>query len=71
MFLNRIRDRRETLGLSQSQLARLCGVSSQALWPVEAGQRPPWPALKKRLSSTLGMSEAELFPDSAEPAGKN
>jgi len=68
MFPNTIRDRREALHLSQSQLARLVGVSSQALWPVEAGQRPPWPALRKRLASTLGCSEGELFPEQKMPA---
>ena len=70
MFHNTIAARRQALGLSQSALARLCGVSSQALWPVEAGQRPPWPALKKRLATTLGVSERELFPESAETANK-
>jgi transcriptional regulator with XRE-family HTH domain len=70
MFPNRIKDRRESLNLSQSQLARLVGVSSQALWPVEAGQRPPWPALRKRLASTLGCSEQELFPTETASARK-
>ncbi len=70
MFPNTIRDRREALNLSQSQLARLVGVSSQALWPVEAGQRPPWPALRKRLASTLGCSESELFPAETASARK-
>jgi len=70
VFENTIAERRQALGLSQSQLARLCGIAEPTMWQVEHGKREPWPAIRKRLATTLGVSERELFPESAETTSK-
>jgi transcriptional regulator with XRE-family HTH domain len=72
MTENTVAEHRKRLGLSQSQLARLVGVAEPTMWQVEHGKREPWPAIRKRLATTLGVSERELFPESAETtsAGK-
>lgn len=63
MFQNRIRERREELGLSQTKLACLIGMAEPTLSNLELGKWKPWPKARKDLSKTLGVSEKELFPN--------
>ena len=63
MFINRIRERRRELGLSQTKLSCLIGIAESNLSNVELGKLKPWPKVRKDLSKTLGLSEKELFPD--------
>jgi transcriptional regulator with XRE-family HTH domain len=63
MLENTIPEHRKRLGLSQSQLARLVGVAEPTMWQVEHGKREPWPAIRQRLSQTLGVPSHVLFPE--------
>ena len=65
---SRIRDLREKVGLTQPELARLCGVSQQAIQQVEAGkiQKPRFlPDLAKHLRTT----PAYLTRETNDPQG--
>jgi len=61
MFRNRIRECRQKLGLSQTQLAILSGVASPTMSDLELGKRHAWPRIRKALVRILGITEAELF----------
>jgi transcriptional regulator with XRE-family HTH domain len=63
MFENRIRERRQELGLSQTKLACLIGMAESTLSNLELGKWKPWPKVRKDLARTLGISIEELFPN--------
>jgi len=50
-------------GLSQRKLSIMAKMTSQDLNQVINGKKPFFPAWRKRISSALGMSEEELFPE--------
>ena len=58
---NRIREKREQLGMSQVRLAILSGLSNSLISDFELGKRLPWPRARKALAKALGISEPELF----------
>lgn len=58
---NRIRIARVEAGLTQEELARLTGVSRQAIHSIENGKYVPSVALAIRISRVLGKSVEELF----------
>lgn len=58
---NRIRDRRKTLGLSQEELAKKCGVSRQTVNAIENNKYDPTLSLAFRLAKELAISVDELF----------
>ncbi len=60
---NRVRQLRQARGLGQQELARLAGVSRQALSSIEAGRSDPATTLSLALSRALGCSVEDLFPD--------
>jgi len=62
---NRIRPRREQLGLSQHQLADLVGVSRQAIIAIEGGRQVPSTSLGLRLARALRCSVEDVFTLSA------
>jgi transcriptional regulator with XRE-family HTH domain len=62
MFFNKIRERRQALGLSQTRLACLVGIAGSTLSNLELGKWKPWPKAKHDLAKALGISESELFP---------
>ncbi len=66
MFKNRIRERRQELGLSQSKLARLVGMAESTLSNIELGKWKPYPKAQKDIARTLGKSIEELFPENTE-----
>ena len=49
---DRVAERRQDLGLSQKELAELCGTTQSAIARLEAGGRPP------RIDTLLGIAEA-------------
>lgn len=56
-----VRDHRLALGLSQSELAALCGVSQKTVSLIESGQtQQPRVSLLHRLAAALGDTPAEL-----------
>jgi len=61
MSKNKIRERREELGLSQIKLGLLSGVHNGAISDFELGKRLPWPRARKALAQALKVTEAELF----------
>ena len=58
---NRIRARRKERGLSQEELARLCGVSRQTINAIENNKYDPTLALAFHLARELDTTVDELF----------
>ncbi|WP_037826943.1 helix-turn-helix transcriptional regulator [Streptomyces sp. NRRL B-1347] len=56
-----IRKRREELGFSQEDLARLCGVSQQTISRFESGERFPSVLTLWRLSLALDAEPSDFF----------
>ncbi|MDR7414945.1 MAG: substrate-binding domain-containing protein [Armatimonadota bacterium] len=56
-----VRAVRESRGLSQAELARLAGLSRQALSAIEAGRYVPNTAVALRLAEALGCAVEDLF----------
>jgi len=63
---NIIREKRESLGISQVRLGTLTGLPNSIISEFELGKRQPWPRARKALARALGVSEAELFLESLE-----
>jgi len=59
---NLIREKRQSLGISQVRLGTLTGIANGAISDFELGKREPWPRARKALARALGVSECELFP---------
>lgn len=57
----RIAERRALLGLSQAQLADLCGVEQQTISRAELGKTIPRDALKLAIARNLGEPMTVLF----------
>jgi transcriptional regulator with XRE-family HTH domain len=70
-FSQRLAAVRREHGWSIEELAERLGVSRQAVWYWESGQRLPRPAMKKRFASEFGMPENEVLADGRPdgPAG--
>ena len=49
---DRVAERRSQLGLSQQELAELCGTTQSAIARLESGGRPP------RIDTLLGIADA-------------
>lgn len=58
-LVERLRDRREMLGLSQSEVARALGWPQQRVSAVEAGARRLDVIEFFQLTSTLGLTESQ------------
>jgi transcriptional regulator with XRE-family HTH domain len=56
-----LRKRRETLGMTQRELAHEVGVKASHIAYLESGQRGPSLPLIGRLADTLGLDRRELF----------
>ncbi|MFQ3670645.1 MAG: helix-turn-helix transcriptional regulator [Verrucomicrobiia bacterium] len=65
-MLNRLREFREALGLSQAALAERVGVTRQCVIALEQGKWGPSLDLAYRLAGVLGQSVEMVFP----PPGK-
>ena len=61
MMENIIRSRRKELGLSQEELARMCGVSRQTVNAIENNKYDPTLSLAFSLSKALQLTVDELF----------
>jgi putative molybdopterin biosynthesis protein len=59
---NRVRERRDALGLSQVALAAAVQLSRQSLSSIEAGRAVPGVDVALRLAHALGWRVEELFP---------
>ena len=58
---NRIRALRKSLGLSQEELAKGCGVSRQTINAIENNKYDPTLSLAFRLARELGVTVDGLF----------
>jgi putative transcriptional regulator len=58
---NRLKERRNELGLTQGQLAELCLVSRKTVNTVENGIFVPSTLLAIKLAAALGLSVEQLF----------
>ena len=58
---NRLREARSACGLSQTELARLVGVSRQTISSIETGQFSPTAKLALTLAIALTRTFEELF----------
>ena len=63
MTNNQVRQTREQLGLSQTELARRTRIAAPNLSAIEHGQRAAWPKAKRRLARALKCRESDLFPE--------
>ena len=59
---NRIKEFREKIGMSQSELARKVKVASPNISSVERGRMEAWPRLRRALARVLKTTPEELFP---------
>lgn len=60
-MLNRIRELRKYLGISQEELAKKCGVSRQTVNAIENNKYDPTLTLAFRLAAELRTKVDELF----------
>lgn len=58
---NRLRELRETLSMTQEELAARAGVSRQTIISLEKGKYNPSITLAYKLSQIFGLSIEELF----------
>lgn len=66
---NRLKEYRNKLKLSQVKLGGLVGLSPGVICDFERRARRPWPRARKVLARTLGVTEAELFPEEGSHDG--
>lgn len=62
--MNKIKETRESMGLTQTKLAEKIHISQGNLSDVENSRRPAWPKLRRRLSRILKVPQSDLFPQS-------
>jgi transcriptional regulator with XRE-family HTH domain len=67
MFGIRIAQLRQERGLSQAQLAKLAGLTQQAICLLEQGKRRPLLDTCQKLARALNIDPAELLKDSTPP----
>ncbi len=60
-FGARVRDRRESVGLSQEGLAKLCGEPVSSISHIECGRRLPVAPTIIKLADSLEMSTSQLL----------
>jgi transcriptional regulator with XRE-family HTH domain len=66
-FGQRLREIRESRGLTQSALARLLGMADTAVSRLEAGGRDPSWATVISISRSLGLSPNDFLGDDDQP----
>lgn len=64
---NRVRQHRKAEGFSQRELAKLLGVSRQAIHAIESGSQVPSTSLGLRLARVFGCAVEDLFSLAADP----
>lgn len=69
--MGRVRELREALGLSKSELGRRAGVNQTTISQIESGRFIPYEVQVKKLARALGVKPDELGiiqPDEARTA---
>lgn len=67
--MNKIKERREQLGLSQTRVACSAGLAQGTLSSMETGKLQPWPRARWALAKALGCREEDLFPKLVKAKG--
>lgn len=57
----RLKAKRQALGMSQAQMAQLLGISSLSLWKWESGQVTPRPSMLERYFVAMKMGKREAW----------
>ena len=57
----RLKAKRQSLGMSQAQMAQLLGISSLSLWKWESGQVTPRTAMLERYFVAMDMGKREAW----------
>jgi len=52
---NKIKERRDTLGVTQPDLAEMAGISVNTLYKIETGQANPTVKVLNKIAGVLGM----------------
>ena len=63
MIENRLKEYREKVGLSQTELAWRAKMAAQNISAIERGKLAPWPKARKALAEALQVDETVLFPE--------
>lgn len=58
---DRLKAKRQALGMSQAQMARLLGISSLSLWKWESGQVNPRASMLERYFAAMSMGKREAW----------
>jgi len=58
---DRLKAKRQTLGMSQMQMAQLLGISSLSLWKWESGQVTPRTSMLERYFVAMNMGKREAW----------
>lgn len=56
-FGEKLKDRRNELGLSQDALARMCGISARSVYGYESGEKEPRRSTVIKLANALSVSD--------------
>ena len=56
-----IKERREQLGLSQKELAEMCGITQSFLCDIEQGRSKPSIDVAVRIAKALDVKELKFF----------
>lgn len=65
LFASRLRELRQSRGMTQAELARQAHVTVSYIWRLESGGAAPGIDLVDRLANALGTTLAELLPTTA------
>lgn len=67
VFAGRLRELRQSRGMTQADLARQAHVTVSYIWRLESGAAAPGIDLLDRLANALGVATAELLSPAASP----
>lgn len=60
-LLNRVKEHRARLGINQTELGRLCGVSRQTISLIERGDYSPSVTLALRIAAVCKVRVEDIF----------
>lgn len=66
-FAKRMKEERLTLGMSQEKLAKISGVSQQAISMIEAEKRSPTEETMEMIAGGLDWSDAQILEQLLHP----
>lgn len=67
MFASRLREVRQSRGMTQAALAQRANITASYVWRLESGGAAPGIDLVARLAAALGTTSHDLLPATAAP----